>query len=1132
MSVIRGEKVTFRKKDIVALHELPSAQAEDPIIVHCPPPRRSRMRRAANVTAGCFAAVLFLLVAIIFTIESGMFDATLSRQAQTALNSAIGPRYRAEVGSTVIRFTSGAQLALEARNVNMVDQESGQHLSTTGAMRMALDPFALFRGRVAVTAIEAADIALDTALLPSGGPLDLSKLRIDAIPQAMEAAFSHLDILDDFVERGGTDTVRLSGIDIKLADTANGPLSIVVDNLVFAHAGPSSLHLTGEVAINGEVAMLDVLAERSAGKASRFTAKLTHADLTPFTLKRNGLGEIRQGVNSFADVAVSAVRSAGDVAPSLAARADLAPGSIYVDGDAQQLSGGRINLGYDFTKQTLEIARSQAQFGNTAVPFNGAIIDLDKLDPAVGKGFGIDLLISGGTAAPVGSGEQPLPFDIQTTGRYLVTSRELQFAGMTVSSPLGQLFGSLHVKLGDKSPEISFVGQSQQLQTAAIKQLWPFWMAPRAREWVLGNLFGGTVTNASISVFIPSGKLDEAVGKGLRLGDEQIRISFDIANARMNVAGDIPPIRDTSAHFDLTGQRATISIKSGTSYFASGRSVSLGEGQFVLPSTYQKPLMAEMKLAISGDADAVGELLTYKPVQVLQRAGLVPGDLKGKITADVEARLGLLRSQDPPPPEWKASMQLSGVDVGKPVSGRMITNLNGALDADPQQVALDAEGQIDGVPAEIELVEPTDKSSGVKPQRIITATLNNAQRAKVLPGLSGIIDGSLTMQLTKIDEERQNVQIDLDKASLQLPWIGWAKGSGIGATAEFEVSGPPEKTQIRNFRLKGDGFGASGSFALSKGDLESADFDSVRLSSLDDFAISIRRNRGNFDVSVSGNTADARPILARLKNGQGDSDGDGGGSASVSVRANLNSVVGFNDEKIGNFEARYVSSGGRLQALNFSGITGSGEAVVSQTREGRVLNITSGDAGAVSRFADLYQHMQGGLLNMSIRLGDGGNWDGSVDIRRFAIVNEQRLHSIVSTPVGENQRSLNSAVKRNIDTSAQRFQRGFARVVSRGGVVGVENGVVRGDQIGATFQGVIRDQRGNMDMTGTFMPAYGLNRLFAELPVIGIILGNGSDRGLIGITFKLTGKFDHPAMQINPLSIIAPGVFRNIFEFQ
>ncbi len=68
-------------------------------------------------------------------------------------------------------------------------------------------------------------------------------------------------------------------------------------------------------------------------------------------------------------------------------------------------------------------------------------------------------------------------------------------------------------------------------------------------------------------------------------------------------------------------------------------------------------------------------------------------------------------------------------------------------------------------------------------------------------------------------------------------------------------------------------------------------------------------------------------------------------------------------------------------------------------------------------------------------------------------------------------------------------------------------------------------------MTGTFMPAYGLNRLFAELPLIGFILGNGSDRGLIGITFKLTGPFNQPRLMINPLSVIAPGVFRNIFEF-
>ncbi|PDT29033.1 hypothetical protein CO660_14400 [Rhizobium sp. L9] len=1132
MSAIRGEKVTFRKKDIVALDRLPSAQAEDPIIVHCPPPR-SPMRRTAKLTSVFLGLILIILAAIVFTIEGGMFDKPLSQQAQAALDGVAGPRYRAEVGSTVIRFTSDFRLALEARNVNMIDQKSGQHLSTTGSVRLGLDPLQLFRGRIAVADIEAEDIALDTALLPSGNPVKLDDLRLDAMPAAMETIFAQLDVFDSIVTRGSTNSVRISGIDIKLADTANGPLSLVVDNLVFALGGPSSLQLRGEVALNGEVAELDVLAEKEDGQVSKVTATLKHANLTPFTLKRNDQGVIRQGLNTFADLTVSATRARDGVEPALGATIDVDPGLIYADGDSQELSGGQINLAYDFVKQTVEIAKSNLRFGATTLPLNGALIDLDKLDPKAGKGFGIDLLVSGGTAAPSGSGEEPVAFDIQATGRYMVAGREFLFPNMTVSSPLGALYGALHIRLGDKSPEISFAGQSRELQTTAIKQLWPFWMAPKVRTWVHGNLFGGTVTDASISVFIPFGRLDEAAGgKGLKLDTNQIRIGFDIAGARMNVAGDIPPVRDTAAHFDLTGPVATISIKSGMSYFPSGRSVGLGQGTFVIPSAYDKPLMADIDLAVSGAADAIGELLTYKPIRVLQRAGFTPDDFKGHIDANVKAHFGLLSSQNPPPAEWKAAMKLADVDLAKPFSGRTISNVSGMLNGDPKQITLDAKGEIDGIPADIDLTEPVEASSGVQRQRVITATLSDEQRSKVMPGLSDIVRGNLKMVLTRIDDDRQDVQLDLTKSMLDLPWIGWSKGSGIAASAEFEMSGPPENTEIKSFRLKGDGFGASGSLVVGKTGLISADFDSVRLSSLDDFALSVKRSKGNFDVSVSGDSADARPIIARLKSGsEGGEDGDGD-NTGVSVRAKLKNVVGFNDEKVGNFQAQVSLRGDKLQTLNFSGITDSGEAVVSQMKDGGVINITSGDAGAVSRFADLYQHIQGGLLNLAIRLSPQGGWDGSLDVRRFSIVNEQRLHSIVSTPVGNEQRSLNEAVKRDIDTSSQRFQRGFARVISRNGMVGIENGVLRGDQIGATFQGVVRDRKGNMDMTGTFMPAYGLNRLFAELPLIGVILGNGSDRGLIGITFKLTGKFDQPNLQINPLSIIAPGVFRQIFEFQ
>ncbi|WP_132956437.1 AsmA-like C-terminal region-containing protein [Rhizobium sp. BK251] len=1133
MGVIRGEKVTFRKKDIVSLHHLPSAQVEDPLIVHCPE-SPSHVRRLSKF-CGLIIVVLALLIgALVATVEGGMFDAPLSRNAQMALDMAIGPRYKAEVGSTVIRFDSGLRLALEARNVNLVDQESGKHLSTTAVMRMALDPLALLRGHISVTDIEAEGIALDTALLPSGDPLTLADMRVDAIPTGLESVFSNLDVLDNFVARSGTDSVRISGLDLKFDSGDGKPLSLVVDNLSLARTAPETLQLSGEIAVDGAVAQLNVTAQKVAGRAASLTATLANADLTPFMLRRDAAGEPRQGISSLADVTVSAKRADAGPAPSLTAEIAVKPGEFFMDGNSQELSGAEINLAYSGAAGTLEILKSNAQFAATNIPFTGALIDLDKLDPSAGKGFGVDLLVSGGTAATAASGEAALAFDAHAEGRYLTDGRELQFNSLTVSSPLGALYGSLHVKLGDSSPEISFVGQSQQIQTAAVKQLWPFWMATRARNWVQQNLFGGTVSNASISVFIPAGALDAAIGRGLRLTEQQLHITLDIADTRMNVAGAIPPIRDTVGHVDVAGSVVTVDIKGGTSYFASGRSVTVGTGRFVIPSTFEKPLMAQLNLDVSGTADSIAELLTYKPIQVLQRTGFQPDELRGNVTASVEARFGLVQSQDPPAPDWKATMHLTDLDVGKEIAGRKITNFAGELDADPQSVRIDGKAQIDGIPAELSLVEPTSASSGTPRERVITMTLNNSQREGVMPGLSSLIDGTIKVELTRLDDDRQAVKVDLTQATLVVPWVGWTKGAGIAASAEFEASGPPDATSIKDFQLKGDGFGADGELLVGKGGLVSADLSSVKLSSVDDFAVSVDRNKGAYDVSVSGAAADARPILARLKSA-GPAGGDGDSSAAVAVRIKLGRIVGFNDESIDNFEGLYSTRGGRLRALNFSGVTDSGQAVVTKmTGDGGngTIYITSGDAGATARFADFYRHMDGGLLNLTINMGAGDNWSGSVDIRRFALVNEQRLRSIVSTPVGDDQRSLNSAVRRDIDTSAQRFQRGFARIVSRGGVITIENGVARGDQVGATFQGTIRDRNGNMDMTGTFMPAYGLNRLFAELPFIGVLLGNGSDRGLIGITFRLTGKFDSPYLQINPLSLIAPGVFRQIFEFQ
>lgn len=157
---------------------------------------------------------------------------------------------------------------------------------------------------------------------------------------------------------------------------------------------------------------------------------------------------------------------------------------------------------------------------------------------------------------------------------------------------------------------------------------------------------------------------------------------------------------------------------------------------------------------------------------------------------------------------------------------------------------------------------------------------------------------------------------------------------------------------------------------------------------------------------------------------------------------------------------------------------------------------------------------------------------GRVDARNFLVVNEPKLASLVSTRPPGGDRSLNQAVKADIDTSRVSFDRGYVEIEKGNRLLRLANGVLRGAAIGATFQGTLYDPDDNMDVTGTFMPIYGLNRIFGEIPLVGALLGNGRDRGLIGVTFRLKGKVEKPELSINPLSAIAPGIFRSIFEFR
>jgi hypothetical protein len=164
--------------------------------------------------------------------------------------------------------------------------------------------------------------------------------------------------------------------------------------------------------------------------------------------------------------------------------------------------------------------------------------------------------------------------------------------------------------------------------------------------------------------------------------------------------------------------------------------------------------------------------------------------------------------------------------------------------------------------------------------------------------------------------------------------------------------------------------------------------------------------------------------------------------------------------------------------------------------------------------------MVGGQLSLAMDppTSDPREKEGLINVRDFSIKGEAALERVAAGGQAGAQSSI-------------AFSRLRAEFTRQNGQLTVREGVVKGPMIGATIEGSIDYPGNQVRMSGTFVPMYGLNNMFGQIPIVGLFLGGGSNEGLIGVTYEVVGSPGQPVLRVNPISAMAPGVFRKIFEF-
>ena len=1124
----KHRKVRFRRRDISRWQSLPSASAQSPDEIVKSRKTSSLPGALVKLTAFLVGAVVVIAIVLAAVGMTGLGTGRIESAAQGALSQLAGETIQTRFGDARLTWRGPGLIGLELRDATFRTARTELVSATAKRVNFGLELMPLLRGEVHLSGVSVSGVEVTLAGNPSTGGYGAifdERGLVDPDKLVREVFVAAEKALSGTGQMGK----RFELSDFKIVHSQSGAFPEIQIRYLEATRQGNTLTVKAQSQVYGQAVAMEASVSGPLAENEPLSFELTASvpafrwDYTPGGLKK----PLARSIDAEIAIRLAGNRDDNGANGKIEAVVDVDNLLLATFKDERQRSEAKLIATMEEGAGKVEIDSLKAKVGQSNLEFHGAVQPAPA-ETSSTPVYRYELVSDGSRIAASDAPERAIGVLARLGGILDPAEGRITADDLRVRTTGGEVFGNAAMIFpAGETPAVFLTITVPRMPVTHAKQLWPWKAADGARSWVLNNVFGGEVRDSWLEMSIVAGRL----GDGMPFKPDEISGHFEIFGTRFDTAGDIPPVRDADGTVDFQGTDVSITLSSGTGYLPSGRTVDAANGTFAIDAA-RRPLVGALEIDVAGAADAVAELSSVEPIRADRFIDLSPQDFAGSVSGHVSANIPLQNVPDPDALNWRVALDYEELDIAKPFDGQLLSQATGSIVVDPEMAVIDAKGLLNGLPAEISLVEPLG-DSGTARKRDLTLVLDNKAREKISPALNAILNGPVSVEIADGEGGRQQIVANLDQSELRFPWAGWRKGAGIPASVTFTVEEKGSLTRLNDIKLAGRSFSLSGNASIRDGQIQNAQFANITLNRGDSFDLKIDRNGTGYKLSVTGKRIDARSLINQFLSEDGKQEDLG--DTPVILQAKAGVVSGFGNEDVSDVEVNFSGSGKKISGLQLSATTSSGKKfAVTQSgdADGRKVEMQSADAGAILRFLNIYDKMQGGSIDLRLAAAGNGPLRGQIDARDFWIVNEPRLKALVATAPEGDGRSLSQAVKKEIDVSKARFEQGFARIEKGDGYLTIADGVLRGPVIGSTFQGQLYDAEGRISVTGTFMPAYGLNRIFGELPLVGLILGNGRDRGLIGITYKLSGDAKSPRLQVNPISVIAPGIFRQIFEFR
>lgn len=737
--------------------------------------------------------------------------------------------------------------------------------------------------------------------------------------------------------------------------------------------------------------------------------------------------------------------------------------------------------------------------------------------------------LSGGTILLAGGeGSQPLILDrIAVRVQFRTDVKRIVMERADFSNGETSVAGSGALDYSGDEPRLSLGFAGTPMSVASLKRIWPATVVPEVREWVHNHVQGGTVQRVEIGVNAPTHTL---VRGGPPIPDEGLSVDITATGSAIKPVDTLPVITGADLRIVISGRKASVKFPQGQIETPEKRKLMVRDVVFEVPDVVPKPIQAKVNFRVDGPVPAAAEILAMDRLSDFSGTPVDPNASKGTMEAQVSLQVPLKRNLQRGETQYTMNVDLTNFSAERMVMNQKLEASSLKIVANNQGYVIKGDARVNGTLANIDFRRPRGSDEA---DLKIFATLDEAARARLGLDAGDAVRGALPVKIsgkvaaTGMRDTRLAIEADLAPVAIDNAVPGWVKVAGKPAKASLNLVVKNGRTRFEDIVVEGGGTQIKGYVELD----ENNNFVAASLptfSPSDGDRASLKAERGSdgaLKVTMRGDLFDGRAFIKEAMAGRNDAKSNKKKPAlDVDLDIKLTAVMGHHGEALRSLDFKGSRRSGRFRTLALSAKIGRDTAlsgdIRGQSGARQVIYLETMDAGSFFRFTDTYAKMYGGNMwvAMDAETSETKPQDGLLNIRDFVIRGENALDRVVAQGQG--------AAQNGVPFSQMRVE--FARL---NGVLNVRDGVVRGPIVGATIDGDVDFGRNSISMRGTFVPLYGLNNMFGQIPIVGIFLGGGSNEGLLGVTYEVVGAPGAPVLRVNPISAVAPGLLRKFFEF-